>query len=99
MVRFYSSVHSDDKMLIRQMSCDGAFHGIPHQIAAAHRTKTECFGSVPDYMKHNLIHVRNLPFWRNAVTFEVGVAEMPLHQAVFLTFLRVVKSLEYRPDQ
>ena len=34
MVRFYSSIHSDDKMLIRQMSCDSAFHGIPHQIAA-----------------------------------------------------------------
>jgi hypothetical protein len=39
MVRFYSSIYADDKMLIRQMSCDSAFHGIPHQIAAAHRTK------------------------------------------------------------
>ena len=39
MVRFYSSIYVDDKMLIRQMSCDSAFHGIPHQIAAAHRTK------------------------------------------------------------
>jgi hypothetical protein len=48
MVRFYSSIYSDDKMLIRQMSCDSAFHGIPHQIAAAHQTKTECVGSVPD---------------------------------------------------
>jgi hypothetical protein len=35
-------------MLIGQMSSDSAFHGIPHQIAAAHRTKTECLGSVPD---------------------------------------------------
>jgi hypothetical protein len=34
-------------MLIRQMSCDSAFHGNPHQIAAAHRTKTECLSSVP----------------------------------------------------
>jgi hypothetical protein len=31
MVRFYSSIYSDDKMLIRQMSCDSAFHGIPRQ--------------------------------------------------------------------
>jgi hypothetical protein len=35
MVRFYSSIYSDDKMFIRQMSLDGAFHAIPHQIAAA----------------------------------------------------------------
>ena len=48
MVRFYSSIYADDKMLIRQMSCDSAFHGIPHQTAAAHRKKTECLGSVPD---------------------------------------------------
>jgi hypothetical protein len=47
MVRFDSSVYADDKMLIRQMSCDSAFHGNPHQIAAAHRTKTECLSSVP----------------------------------------------------
>ena len=44
----HSSIYPDDKMLIRQMICDSAFHGIPHQIAAAHRTKTKCFGSVPD---------------------------------------------------
>ena len=48
MVRFYSSIYADDKMLIRQMICDSVYHGIPHQIAAAHRTKTECLGSVPD---------------------------------------------------
>ena len=46
MVRFYSSIYSDDKMLIRQMSCDSAFHGIPHQTAAAHRTRIEMLGSV-----------------------------------------------------
>jgi hypothetical protein len=62
MVRFYSSIYADDKMLIRQMSCDSAFHGIPHQTAAAHRTKTECLGSVPGHMKHNLIRVRNSLF-------------------------------------
>ena len=62
MVRFYSSIYADDKMLIRQMSCDSAFHGIPHQIAAAHRTKTECLGSVPDGIKHSLIRVRNSLF-------------------------------------
>jgi hypothetical protein len=47
-VRFYSSIYADDELLIKQMSCESAFHGIPHQIAAAHRTKTECLGSVPD---------------------------------------------------
>jgi hypothetical protein len=31
MVRFYSSIDADDKVLIRQMSCESAFHGIPHQ--------------------------------------------------------------------
>jgi hypothetical protein len=30
MVRSYSSIHSDDEMLIRQMSCDSAFHGNLH---------------------------------------------------------------------
>ena len=35
-VRFYSSIYADDKMLIRQMSGDSVFHEIPHQIAAAH---------------------------------------------------------------
>jgi len=42
MVRFYSSIDADDEMLIRHMSRESAFHEIPHQIAAAHRTKTEC---------------------------------------------------------
>ena len=32
MVRFYSSIYADHELLIRQMSCDSAFHGIPHQI-------------------------------------------------------------------
>jgi hypothetical protein len=62
MVRFYSSIYADDESLIRQMSRDSAFHGSPHQTAAAHRMKTECLGSVPDHVKHNLIRVRNSLF-------------------------------------
>jgi hypothetical protein len=34
-------------MLIRQMSCDSAFHGSPNQIAAAHRTMVECLAAFP----------------------------------------------------
>jgi hypothetical protein len=61
MVRFYSSIYADDKVLIRKMS-DSVSHGIPHQIAAAHRTKTECLGSVPDDPKLSSVRVRNLLF-------------------------------------
>jgi hypothetical protein len=57
MAGFYSSIYSNDEMLIRQMSDDSAFHGTPHHIAAAHRTKTECLGSVPDAIKVSLILV------------------------------------------
>jgi hypothetical protein len=58
--------------------------GFPHQIAAAHRTKTECLGSVPDQVQRSLIRVGNSIFlaqrhWRNVMTFEAGAAEMPLH--------------------
>ena len=62
MVRFYSSIYSDNKMLIRQMSCVSAFHGSPHQIAAADRTKTECLGSVPDRVQRSLVRVGNSLF-------------------------------------
>ena len=62
MARFYSSIYSNDEMLIRQMSGDSAFHGTPHHIAATHRTKTECLGSVPDVIKVSLILVRNSLF-------------------------------------
>ena len=48
MVRFYSSVDSDDKMLIRQISGDGAFHAIPHQIAADALNEDRMLGNVPD---------------------------------------------------
>src|SRR5580700_11395995 len=74
MVRFYSSIYSDDKMLIRQMSLDGAFHAIPPQIAAAHRTKTECLGSVPLAFESKLIRGCNRLIWRSVVTFEAAVA-------------------------
>jgi hypothetical protein len=83
MVRFYSSIYADDKVLIRQMSGDSVFHGIPHHIAAAHRTKTDCLGSVPDHPKLSLVRVRNRSFWRNAMIFEAGVAEMPLRLRVY----------------
>ena len=62
MVRFYSSIYADDELLIRQMSCDSGFHGSPHQIAAARRTKTECLGSVPDHVQLSLIRVGNSLF-------------------------------------
>ena len=48
MVRFYSSIDADDKVLIRQMSCDSAFHGIPHPNPLPHMTV--CLGSVPDHL-------------------------------------------------
>ena len=47
MVRFYSSIYADDKLLIRQMSCDSAFHGIPHQIAAAHERRPNASAAFP----------------------------------------------------
>ena len=62
MVRFYSSIYADDKMLIWQMSCDSAFHGIPHQIAAAHRTKTEASAAFPTTLQPSLIRVGNSLF-------------------------------------
>jgi hypothetical protein len=36
MVRFYSSIYANDEMLIRQTSCDSAFHGNPHQKSLPH---------------------------------------------------------------
>jgi hypothetical protein len=38
------------------------FMGFPTQIAAAHRTKTECLDSVPDAAKGSLIRVGNVIF-------------------------------------
>jgi hypothetical protein len=53
MVRFYSSIYADDKMLIRQMSCDSALHGIPRQSPAATLNEDRMFGSVPDRLSLN----------------------------------------------
>jgi hypothetical protein len=51
MVRFYSSIYADDKMLIRQMSCDSAFHENTSSIAAATLNEDRMFGSVPERRK------------------------------------------------
>src|ERR1700746_1653211 len=61
MVRFYSSIYADDKMLIRQMSCDSAFHGIPHQ-NRCRATNEDRNGSVPDHAQPSLIRVGNSLF-------------------------------------
>jgi hypothetical protein len=59
MVRFYSSINADDKMLVVQISCDNGFHGLP--------TKNRCRTSSEGRMsrqrsrpfKSKLILVRN----------------------------------------
>ena len=80
MVRFYSSIHSDDKMLIRQMSCDSAFHGSPNQIPAAHRTMVECLAAFPTLSIHtNLIRVGNLIFLARRYEIRCGCCRSPLH--------------------
>ena len=54
MVRFYSSIYSDDIMLIRQMSRDSAFHGIPHSYRCRNIERRPNFlGSVPDALSLN----------------------------------------------
>ena len=62
MMRFYSSIYSDDKMLIRKMSCDSAFHGIPHQIAAATLHEDRISSQRSRRFKPKLIRVRNSLF-------------------------------------
>ena len=99
MVRFYSSIYADDKVLIRQMSCVSAFHGSPHQIAAAHRTKTECLDSVPDAVQLSLIRVRNSLFLTQRRDICGGSCRNATGLGAFLTFLQVVKSLGYKPDR
>jgi hypothetical protein len=97
MVRFYSSIYADDESLIRQMSRDSAFHGIPHQTAAAHRMKTECLGSVPDHVKHNLIRVRNSLFLvqRHDIRSASCRNATALGGAYYVSSRR--KTLEYKP--
>jgi hypothetical protein len=54
MMRSYSSVDTDDVVLIRQMSCDSAFQGIyPINRRRDIETKTEMLGSVPDALSLN----------------------------------------------
>ena len=65
--------------------------GFPHQIAAAHRAKTECLGSVPDQVQLSLTRVGNSISLAQVMTFEAGAAEMPPIRAVFLTFPGVAK--------
>jgi hypothetical protein len=48
MVRFYSSVYADDKMLIREMSSDSVSHGIPHPNHRRTSNEHRTLGSVPD---------------------------------------------------
>ena len=55
--------------------------------------RSKCSASVPDHAQRILTRVGNWLFLRNAMTFEVGVAETPLHWAPFL------RSLGCRPDQ
>jgi hypothetical protein len=85
MVRFYSSIYADDELLIRQMSCDSAFHGSPHQIAAAHRTNTECLGSVPDHRSQMDVSAMTMPDEKPASAGfqELGVLEK---QSISLIF-------------
>ena len=81
MVRSYSSVHADDEILIRKMSGDTACHGIPHQIARCRTSNTDLMprqlrSPITLTLSYFVSEIRS--FWRNAMTFEVGVAEMPL---------------------
>ena len=62
MVRFYSSIYSDDKMLIRQISCDSASHGSPHPNRCRTSNEDRMSSSVPDHTKPSLIRVRNSLF-------------------------------------
>jgi hypothetical protein len=59
MVRFYSSIDANDKMLISQMSGDGAFHGIPHQIAVERLKEDRMPRQRSRRFKSKLIRVRN----------------------------------------
>ena len=62
MVRFYSSIYSDDKMLIRQMSCDSGFHGIspPNRCRASSEDRMP--RQRPDQVQPSLIRVGNSLF-------------------------------------
>ena len=62
MVRFYSSIYADDKMLIRQMSCDSVFHRIPHRNRCRTSNEDRTCQQRPDHLQRSLIRVRNSLF-------------------------------------
>jgi hypothetical protein len=62
MVRFYSSIYANDKMLIRLMFCDSAFHGSPHQKSLPYiERRFEMPGRLSPITRTNLslVRVRN----------------------------------------
>ena len=67
--------------------------------AAAHRTKTDCLGSVPDVRSLAEFVSEVSSYLRNAMTFWVGVAEMLLVRGFILTSFLEAKSLECKPDR
>ena len=79
MVRFYSSIHSDDEMFIRQMSCVSAFHEIPTKSLPHIERRPNVSTAFPTTDSLAVFVSKIRSFWRDAVTFEVEVAEMPLH--------------------
>ena len=74
MLRFYSSVDSDDKMLLRQTSLDAAFHAIPHQNRCRTSNEDRMPRQRPLAFKSKLIRGCNRLIWRSVVTFEAAVA-------------------------
>jgi hypothetical protein len=62
MVRFYSSIYSDDKVLIRQMSRESAFHATPLDAASNVGAEVPMLGSVPDQVQRSLTRVGNSIF-------------------------------------
>jgi hypothetical protein len=76
-----------------------SFIGFPTQIAAAHRTKTEYLGSVPDQQILALFVAEIRAFSHNAVTFEPGVAGVPRRLGRISMLFQAAKSLEYKPDR
>jgi len=92
MVRFYSSIYADDKMLISQMSGDSVFHEIPHpNRCRTSKRRPNASAAFPTIGRVAYFVSEIRSFWRNAMTFEAEVAEVPLRYAVFLTFLRAAK--------
>ena len=72
MVRFYSSIHADDKMLIRQMSRDSAFHGIPHPSRCRTSNKDRMPRQRSRSEQHSLISCQKLVFLTRRCDIWVG---------------------------